>query len=356
MHTPTAVLPIRPMQTPNASASMPRLVIGRYRVVGKPLPAVGAVLLLLAGCVIPATRQSRVPVPSAVTDAAPLPPGDAAMERAIGDLLQMPNQSSHGADNSAVYLAGPAMDRAAAIGLPIVPVALKRMESDTLSFDGFVRLYALCSRVLQAHCGTPVWWSGGVRWYLDADGVQRYTPGYQLSEDPDSPEGRAEMKEFKQRVMDDVRRKYQAALVAWAGNGVQYDLVRVLSDPPGPGGGIDNGRVVVCGPAYDQLMRHGISVIPSTVSRMMEPDLDFDGFVRLYSLCDQILVAHDQPYAFWTGGAGVEVTAAGRYRFAPTQWSWDGENQDTLQFRQRVVTDIVGKYMAARAKRATVRP
>lgn len=110
-----------------------------------------------------------------------------------------------------------------------------------------------------------------------------------------------------------------------------------------------HSRIVVRTESIDRLVLQGPAVVPSIV-RVMQPDIEFDSFVRCYSICDQI-IRRELPHTsiWWEGGCSTFRDANGDTRLAP-------EGQlDLAAFRVAVIRDIVIQYETLRESRNSAR-
>jgi hypothetical protein len=129
----------------------------------------------------------------------------------------------------------------------------------------------------------------------------------------------------------------------------------VLLEAESEGASIDNSSVRVHGKAIDNAKSFGLDIIPLALSRVWEQELSnravpFDAFVKLYSLCDQLLVEAGEDSVFWTGGASEEEVN-GKVRFTPGWGFFDpGDPEEMWQFMHTVMNDIYAKHTRALAR------
>lgn len=111
-------------------------------------------------------------------------------------------------DNSAIHLRGKSLDRAASFGLPIVPLAARRMADLQLPTDAFARLYCLCNAVLVRAGQNRVFWEGGTDSSPDSHGTERFTRIGPVWWEDGEEDAKLLAMMFRQQVLGDIAAKY----------------------------------------------------------------------------------------------------------------------------------------------------
>jgi len=63
-------------------------------------------------------------------------------------------------------------------------------------------------------------------------------------------------------------------------------------------------------------------------------DIEFDTFVRCYSVANEIVYSRTGKLLFWTGGCNVVEIRPRQFKIVP------GQQGDQKEFRQRVIKDL----------------